>query len=444
MRGATMKRIVWVLVILIALAALLGPGLIGKAAEKIIEKELNHAVQKSEAVELLAQEYQRGWFSSSIKTTLALHGEEYLSTARDLTGDDDVEQPVMIIDGSVRHGPFPASFIPALATSRVKVTLQAGDDHVFELPGEVHARLGFAGGGTARYLAEEMHETFEDGSLDAQWEGADVRVDFNADLSKLQTSGEFGAFAVEAESGTFTGGPATFVANRTRTEHGVWLGKGELQLDRITVSAPRENLDYSVSDLSLQTGASLAQDKVDYLMDIEAGSIQGGEFGEASALLRMTLSDLDASALGKLMEASQAGSDYMAAQMPNLMGDVQALLAGGPALDVSELRINTAEGETLISLNLELPESESAEQVPLSPELLTQLVGKVSLRVPKAILERLEALDPELAQNLQTLVAGGFLRSEGTLYVMDAAYEGGMLTVNGVPIPMEEFGSAPR
>ena len=440
-----MKKGVWILVILIALAALLGPGLIGIAAEKIVDAELGHAIERSEAVELLDLQYERGWFSSTIKTTLGLRGEEYLNAARDFTGDYDVEQPVMIVDGVVRHGPFPASIIPALASARSKVTLQAGDEHVFELPGEIRARLGFTGGGTARYLAEEMHETFEDGSLDAQWEGADIRVDFNAGLSKLETSGELGAFAVQTEGGNFSGGPVTLVARQARTEHGLWLGDGQLQLDRITVNAPREDLNYSVRDLSLETGAKMASDKVAYLMNLEAGSITSEDFGEGSALLKMTLSNLDAFALGKLMQASEAGAEQMAAQMPNLMGDVQTLLAGGPALDVSELRINTQDGETLISLNLELPEAESAQAVPLSPALLMLAVGEASLRVPKAIVERLQALDPELSQNLQALIAGGFLRSEGTLYVMDAAYDRGTLTVNGVPIPipMGGIGAAP-
>lgn len=436
-----MKRTVLVLIILIALAALLGPGLIGKAAEKIIDQELNYAVGRSPRVELVSRDYERGWFSSTINTTLALNGEQYLQAARDFTGEDNVEQPVMIIDGSVKHGPFPASLVPSLATSRTKVTLQAGDEHVFELPGEIRTKFGFGGGGSAHYLAEEMHESFEDGTLDAQWEGADVRVDFNAGLSKLYTTGELGAFVVQGSDGSFVGGPVKLQASQRKTEHGLWLGDGELHVDELSVSSPLENLDYTVKDLSLRTDASLAQDKVTYLVNMEAGEIKGGPLGDVSALLKMTLSDLDAPALGKLMEATAGGAENMA----GLTGQVQALLAGGPELDLSELRIKTAEGELLLSLNLELPEAESAQQVSLSPALLTQLVGEASLRIPQGILKRLQTLSPQLSQSVQMLVAGGFLKSEGTLYVMDAAYNRGMLTVNGapIPIPMGNIGSAP-
>ena len=66
---------------------------------------------------------------------------------------------------------------------------------------------------------------------------------------------------------------------------------------------------------------------------------------------------------------------------------------------------------------------------------LLALDATLDLRVPAELMDVAIALDPQI----NAAVGMGFLRSNGDIYEMQAAFEDGLLTVNGAPMPIPGF-----
>ena len=118
---------------------------------------------------------------------------------------------------------------------------------------------------------------------------------------------------------------------------------------------------------------------------------------------------------------------------------VGALLAGGPELHMSELRVDTPEGEVLLTLNLAIAENQ-VDNVSNPLALMSALSGDASIKVPQALVALASATQPQVGQQIQGALAMGFVIPKGSDYVLDAEYQGGLLTVNGNPLPLGNMG----
>jgi hypothetical protein len=78
----------------------------------------------------------------------------------------------------------------------------------------------------------------------------------------------------------------------------------------------------------------------------------------------------------------------------------------------------------------EIPESDRATFEWTS--LLLGSVASVGIKVPEAIIQFATSTDPQVG----AIIGMGYLKKEGDVYIMDADFKKGLLTVNGAPIPI--------
>lgn len=431
------KKTLLFLLLALILLGLFGPLVVGMQAEEVLHTRFEEAVVASPGLEIESESYSRGWFSSSAQARLSLNHPEAQALLQKLMGDDSAGPFALIVDSRIHHGPLTLSpghgVLPAIATAESTITVDVRGEPLFTLPGKIYTDVGFSGDGTAHYVAPAVHESFPDG--EAKWDGADVKVALSQFGSRLEANGTLGAFAVDSAQGELSGGPIEVAVNQRRDPAGFWLGASDVGVDSLVIANERDGTRYQLKSLAFKTEARIDAGKLDYLIDFAADDIQAGTLADSSAALRVTLERLDAGALANILRASSGGTN-LAANLLVVAGDLQVLLAGGPELDLSELRLSTPDGDLYANVNLSLPPASSPSEIILGTALLYRLTGNATVRIPQAMVERAGATNPQVPQQIQRLVESGFLKPEGPVYLMEAAYQGGLLTLNGAPLPL--------
>ena len=87
-------------------------------------------------------------------------------------------------------------------------------------------------------------------------------------------------------------------------------------------------------------------------------------------------------------------------------------------------------GTVASRVSFEVPKSDRASFEWTS--LLLDLVAEIYISVPEPLVQLATSLDPQAG----ALVGMGYLKKDGSVYVMDARMKKGLLTVNGAPIPI--------
>ena len=59
-----------------------------------------------------------------------------------------------------------------------------------------------------------------------------------------------------------------------------------------------------------------------------------------------------------------------------------------------------------------------------------------SLRISRSLFDFVSRSNPVMAQQMTALLQTGMLIDEGEQLTLEALYDGGLLTVNGMPIPL--------
>jgi len=113
--------------------------------------------------------------------------------------------------------------------------------------------------------------------------------------------------------------------------------------------------------------------------------------------------------------------------------DMLNLLAQGGRLDIEKFFIATEDGRLDASAQLVVASDAGA---PVLVELLMALRGEIDLVVSKALLAAAAENNPQLAQAASMLFKAGYLLEENDDFVLKAAYTGGLLTINGLPLPL--------
>ena len=317
------------------------------------------------------------------------------------------------------------------------VTIEA-DGETVEVPGKVTTTTSLSGAGAARYVAEQLKTTVE--GADLEWDGADVQLTWNSGFTAVDLAGRLEQLRIAspAEGVEILVGPVEMEFQQERTDYGFWVGGGKYLVSEVNIVGPEQ---FSARDLELSGNVELSGDKTSYTFGMDAASVEVGDWSDGSVAVNVELANLDAEAMGeihKVLSAAQPGTNWMTL-MPELSNFMGALLAGGPELHLKELRVDTPMGQVLVSLNLSLP-ADQVDNPNNLPGLMMALVGDVSLKFPQALVNMMATKDPQVEAGVQQAMMMGFILEEGSDYIMDAEYQGGLLTVNGNPFPLGNLG----
>lgn len=441
-----MKR--WLLAGLLALAVilLLSPGIVGLIAERSIERQLENAAARDPGYAVTTARFDRGWFTSAGQHRVPLRDPRVLEVIETLrpgatTGD---APPVLVITSHVDHGLLPvgaaardpAAAMPALASGVSTLALELADGTTIALPGELESRIGISGAARLRYRLPGGEWTF-DGTT-ATGDALAVTADVSADGRDVSLLASLAGWQVAGPSISLDIESASLDWDATMTRVGLPLGSGELRAVGLRLVGGGRNLAFD--SLAIGTDSRLDGDHVnaDWRIRLEGlavadrrydARLEGNAYGDAAATATLIRR------LERAAETSTGAPPAGELPYPGAADDLRRLLAAGSRLRIDSLQVTTPHGPIEIALQLETP---AIDETPDWPGIALATEGFADVTLPRALVDS----SPDIQSRLLPFIAGGFLRIEGDTYRLRAEYAGGLLTVNGAPLPIPLGGAA--
>lgn len=457
-----------------------GKQLEGRLAEMVNEANAQIKRNAPEAnVELAAQDYQRGLFSSQFNLQIKpVAGSEnpWLKPGQSV-----------VLHEKVDHGPFPLAqlksfnLIPAMASVHTTLVNNDVSKPLFDIakgdsPFYADTRIGY-GGDTNSAITLRPLNSVKEGEKVA-FSGGEFRLKADKDGNTLALDGEVHSALVEAVNEY--GQKVQFSFNNLKTEGDTELtgfdervGKQKMRLDKLAIAI--ENKELAVLEgMDLQAKSEVAEDKkninsqLDYTLD--SAKIQGQDFG--SGKLTLKVGQIDGKAWHQFSQQYNAQTRALMAQ-PEVMQNpelyqqkvaeaflnaVPLLLKGEPVITIAPLSWKNAKGESTLNLSLFLrdpstattPPQTLAEQVDrsvksLDSKLVIPMDMATELMTQVAKMEGYQQADAQklAAQQVQGFAAMGKMfhltAVEDDKVLSTLQYANGQVTLNGEKMPLEQF-----
>jgi hypothetical protein len=109
--------------------------------------------------------------------------------------------------------------------------------------------------------------------------------------------------------------------------------------------------------------------------------------------------------------------------------DLEALLAAGGVIRFDRFDVAMEQGVVRSKVDLSLARSATPFSLPAA---MLALKADADILVPAELVE----MSRQMGSQLDSLIQMGFLKPAGNEYRMQAECAGGLLTVNGVPMPL--------
>jgi hypothetical protein len=146
--------------------------------------------------------------------------------------------------------------------------------------------------------------------------------------------------------------------------------------------------------------------------------------------------DLDAASVGRMSRAldeARSSADPGAAALGDIFNvvqkDLEALLAAGGVIRFDRFDVAMEQGVVRSKVGLSLARSATPFSLPAA---MLALKADADILVPAELVE----MSRQMGSQLDSLIQMGFLKPAGNEYRMQAEFAGGLLTVNGVPMPL--------
>ncbi len=432
----TVKKLLIVIVVAILLVIFISPGLVGRVAEESVNQQLAWAAEEGSSGELgvRLESFDRHWFSSdSVHYVTLGDGQLREMLEQDFGLVDTSALPVLKVETRVDHGLIPLSSIhreggslsPAIASARSTMTLEMGDGSSFPIPGAIYSNLGFGGDVESRYFVPA-------GEAEAgTWQDVDILVTGSPTANSFVVDAILGGGTVTDEGQTVEFGKLTVKSNQAMGNNGMYLGDTTVRLESVRVAnpgAPEVTIGPVVVDASVsELGETLNQD-VQMAIDVPNAPM----LGDVNFRMDVEILGADAVALNNLNERLGSLDDSLPPyeMYAVLEPDLVRLVSRGFTFNLKRFDFEMPQGPIDTELSIVVPQSDPASFS--WGNVVQSMSGEASLIVPAAIFNMAMMASPEA----QSLVAMGMLIEDGDTYVMDAAFEQGLLSVNGNPMPL--------
>lgn len=431
-----MKKGIVALLVVLAVVVLVSPGIIGRLAERQVDENLNWAAAESGELVVTSTGFDRGWFSSEGQHRVEVRGGRLRSALSKTPGGAD-DLPVLIIDTRLDHGLVPVtsmsrergSLAPGLGNAISTLSVELPDGETVDLPGKIFSKVALDGELQSNWVLDAgSHE--QDGAT-ATWGDSNIDVTTNPSTGKVDFSGDIGTLEIADESSVVTIQGLSFSGTQVPTKYGFATGDIKLQLDAVATQAVAAG---GGGLKGLRIDASSRVDDGDVsghtLVNLESQTIPG--FGDVSIAADVTLEGADAEAVGALQKALEAqdGTGDPQLMLAAVEDDLKRLLAGGLELRFDQFDIGLPMGTVKSTFDVKV-----AEEDPDTFDWSSLLLGteaSANVTVPEALVDMAMQMNPQAG----AVVGMGFLQKDGDVYVMEAEYKKGLLTINGAPMPI--------
>jgi uncharacterized protein YdgA (DUF945 family) len=393
------KKGIVILLLALAVIVLISPGIVGRLAERSMDENLDWAATETNEVTITSQGFDRGWFSSEGQHRVELRDGELRDALMYMVDDNGrIDLPALIIDTRIDHGLVPVtsmarekgSLAPGLGRAVSTLHLEFEDGNTVDLPGTIYSEVGLGGELKSNLVLDAG--SYADGAETAHWGPVDVLITTSPSTHIIGFSGSIDELLLESPSNDISVGPVSFDGERQQTRFGIAVGDAAISIASITM----------------------------------------GELGRANVHLDIALDDVDGEALGNITRAMDEVDNYTSGNqmMLALEDDLQKLLATGFQLRVDQLDVVMQPGTVSARLNVDVAPTDLDNFVWTSA--LMALDATLDVSIPAELYDYAVTLDPQVSM----AVGMGYLRRNGDVYEMEAAFQKGLLTVNGAPMPI--------
>jgi uncharacterized protein YdgA (DUF945 family) len=422
------KKGIVALLIVLALFVLISPGIVGMLAEKSVDEQIERATTDNQDLIITAERFERGWFSSEGRHRIELQDSVNANTIRDFLGLGRHEAlPALIVDTKLSHGPITlssmsdsnGSLVPGLGKAVSTLSMEMPDGTIVELPGTVYSFLNLAGDLESTFKAEAAQQDA------ATW--GDIIISFasTASTGAYAYDGHVEALQFVQNNDRFELSNFSFSGDLEMSDFGFAVGDMQLALDTLYV-VEAGSLPVSIGPILFDTHTSADNGRLDSRSELSL-AIDGvpgiGQFGIDT---RLELEGVDGVALRRLVESLQ--SSQSGASMSAVEEQLLDVIAAGADLRIERLDIALPQGTIKSEMNIQFLERDRATFGWTS--MLLALEADAKFEIPELIADMAMMMVPQ-AGTLE-----GFLVKNGDVYELEAAYKKGLLTVNGVPMPI--------
>jgi uncharacterized protein YdgA (DUF945 family) len=482
LRGAVVKRVIWIVLAVVLAAALLAPVGFGIVAENRLRAILDE-LSRSGAIDYAVVKIDRGWFNSSSVVELELTGDigrayrEYQIKAK----RRQIKPLSITLRNEIHHGPFvfadagrgAQAWLPSLATVNTQIIgYGTGVRPEQPVPVNIRTRLRLFGGGVTDISAPAWKGMVEAGRTQLVWKGAHARIRHTRGFGHVYVTASAPYFEGSDPGARVVLSGLQFEAHSRKGIEALSLGNFSFKLARLEMDSRADKAARRVmlDDLSIDGSSSAAADTINSKVQMQFGLLRVGDLRLGPGKYTMALRNLDAKALAKI---DRAMADLKRQQLPvqqrnmmlgaTVLSVLPQLLTRGPVLDIPEVRMQTQYGP--VSGRGKLTVDTSDKAVLSNPLLLRKaLVAEVEIKVPQKLLQamavrelkqdlqelQLKYSDEQIAKlarervkrNLERSVLGKFVVLRDGVYTLSASLSGGQLTINGQPFQVPIGGTA--
>ncbi len=458
-----MKKIAILFVILIA-ALFIAPGLIGFKVQGQYQNFINGAQQSG--LEVVSNDYRRGWFGSNAETTFKLtppSGAEGAAITFTMLQD-------------IVHGPLSPAGGVGLAF--IGTSFQVDGKALF--PDEdneiAHTNVGLNGNGTTLIAIPALKLAGKPGRPEIQFSGADGNLAFDSGLSRfdleLKAPGLWVGGGDNGESITVT--DVALSSHSNTGAMGLLLGNGEFKAKQIEFNSPKNAVTVKIDAASALGYSREESEQLAFgaKYAVEAVAVNGIVYGPAE--FEMEFANIPAEVVAKLQQDMRevrgqglTKEQEGMAMMSMLMGAGPDILQANPKISIKRLFVGTPDGDidgnlSVAAVGLQWGEIGNMQVV------LKKLEADAALSMPekfvRAIMERQAQTilaqqfetrkkdDPDIQmpseeeaadlrkkmadQQLEFFMQQGLLKRDKTNIFSEAKLSGGLLSVNGKTVPL--------
>jgi len=432
------KKGIVILLVVLALAIIVSPGIVGRLAEKSVDDNLNWAAAESGDLVVSSDSFDRGWFSSDGQHRVEIREGNLKAMLLGLGEPaDDIDLPVLVINTHLDHGLFPVSsmarekgsLMPGLgsAVSTLSVEFNNGDN--VDIPGKIYSKIGLTGELQSSYVLEAGSR--EENGATATWGETQVDVTTNPSTGNVVFEGNVGSLSIADGGDLFAVDALTFSGRQAPTKFGFTVGDIKLELDTMSISSNGVQAG-GLKRMSVDGNTHLSGDRLSARTFLEMQSQAIPQLGEFTVVADIKLDGADAGAIGALQKSLEAqGANPDPGQMfATVEDDLKRLLASGFELRFDQFDITLPMGTVMSKINFKVAEEDAATFEWTTLLLATEASADIS--VPQALVEMALQMNPQVG----AAVGMGFLQKNGDVYEMKADYKKGLLTINGAPMPI--------
>ncbi len=453
----------------------------GKSVEKTLDKQYQWLTEQSYFV-LKDRTYERGWFSSTEKATLAINPEIY----RFLLEKEGEPLPVFEVayTNRILHGPFPliGQFNPRPAKAVVQTELQFSSETQKLLsrffgnkkPIEVQNRIGFGDDGVIDLRIPDFDYEEAISGIKVRWQGLSATIDYDSDFNEIKVLARApGLDGSASDKGQFSFRNLEFSVDHARGKAGLMLGETRAKLASFTLDIPDQSpLKISLDNLAYAGKLSGDGDFINGEVDIRLDKLVLNEQPYGPAELQAEATHLHGPTLARLneeftrLQKTRMSREALTDEIIKLAKTHgMPLLTNDPRLGIRKFEMKMPDGTFRFSAGIGLKGFQEKDLV--NPvQFIGKLSAKADFTVPRKIVETLvmwqarsmfggpqsNVSDADLdflagqfvEGQINRLADQKLIKVEGDLLTAAATLEDGEFTLNDILVPLPWQEEQPR